>query len=56
MTDQAVLVDSSSHPSEDHATVADRAAGLDKGKSGKLHESDSLTALNSIAKGTPVQR
>lgn len=56
LTDQAVLVDNSNHPTEDHATVADRAAGLDKGKSGKLHESDSLTALDSLSKGTPVQK
>jgi hypothetical protein len=56
LTDQAVLVDNSNHPTENHATVADRAAGLDKGISGKLHESDSLTALDSLSKGTPVRK
>ena len=54
LTDQKVLEDESVHASEDHASVADRAAGLDKGKSGKLHESDSMQALNSLSKGKPV--
>ena len=50
LTDQAVLVENSSHLAEDHATVADRVAGLDKAKSGKLHESDSMKAINSLTK------
>ena len=54
LTDQKVLKDESVHATEDHASVADRAAGLDKGRSGKLHESDSMQALNSLSKGTPM--
>ena len=54
LTDQKVLKDESVHALEDHASVADRAAGLDKGRSGKLHESDSMHALNSLSKGTPM--
>ena len=54
LTDQKVLKDESVHALEDHASVADRAAGLDKGRSGKLHESDSMQALNSLSKGTPM--
>ena len=45
-----MLVENSMHSVEDHATVADRAAGLDKGRSGKLHESDSMLAMNSLTK------
>ncbi len=50
LTDQAVLVENSQHSVEDHATVADRAAGLDKARSGKLHESNSMQAINSLTK------
>ena len=50
LTDQAVLVEDSFRSAEDHATVADRVAGLDRGRSGKLHESDSMKAINSLTK------
>ncbi len=47
LTERALLVGESCNCSEEHATVADRAAGLEKAKSGKLHESVSIKSFES---------
>lgn len=47
LTERAVIVGESCNCTEEHATVADRAAGLENSKSGKLHESASITSFES---------
>jgi hypothetical protein len=49
LTEWAVLEGGSCQCSEEHASVADRVAGLTEAKSGHLHESRSLTSLKSGA-------
>lgn len=44
-----MLEGSSCKCSEEHASVADRAAGLTEAQSGKLHESSSLKSVKSAA-------
>ncbi len=47
LTERSVLLGESCKCSEEHATVADRAAGLAEAKSGKLHESASMKSFKS---------
>ncbi|BDA44043.1 Serine/threonine-protein kinase SAPK3 [Coccomyxa sp. Obi] len=47
LTERAVLEGESCNCTEEHATVADRAAGLEMARSGKLHESASMKSFES---------
>lgn len=55
LTERAVLLGQSCKCSEEHATVADRAAGLAEAKSGKLHESASIKSFKSNSSGNGAE-
>lgn len=56
LTERAVLLGQSCKCSEEHATVADRAAGLAEAKSGKLHESASIKSFKSNSSGNGAEK
>ncbi len=56
LTESAVLMGASCNCSEEHATVADRAAGLAEARSGKLHESASMKSVKSAASSNGAEK